>query len=137
MIFTIFIGFVTIKKNEDCENIYSANPLYLIIGKLYGHIEENIESKHLVLDSTDENKEVSKKYRELWYGIKNEIETINSGKNIEYGKNFMKVKFNTDDKLPLNEPLKLHMLTIIVRCLFEEDGKFCPQLYFGGSLYEL
>ena len=137
MIFTIFIGFVTIKKNEDCENIYSANPLYLIIGKLDGHIEENIESKHLVLDSADENKEVSKKYRELWYGIKNEIETINSGKNVEYGKNFMKVKFNTDDKLPLNEPLKLHMLTIIVRYLFEEDGKFCPQLYLDGSLYEI
>ena len=74
--------------------------MYLIIGKLDGHIEENIESKHLVLDSTDENKEVSKKYRELWYGIKNEIETINRGKKGEYNKDFMKIKFNTDDNLP-------------------------------------
>ena len=137
MIFTIFIGYITIKKNEDCENIYSVNPLYLITGKVDGHIEENIESKYLVFDSTDENKEVSKKYRELWYGIKNEIETINSGKKVEYGKNFMKVKFNTDDNLPLNEPLKLHLLTIIVRCLFEEDSKFYPQLYLDGSLYEV
>ena len=137
MIFTIFIGYITIKKNEDCENIYSVNPLYLITGKVDGHIEENIETKYLVFDSTDENKEVSKKYRELWYGIKNEIETINSGKKVEYGKNFMKVKFNTDDNLPLNEPLKLHLLTIIVRCLFEEDSKFYPQLYLDGSLYEV
>ena len=74
--------------------------MYLIIGKLDGHIEENIESKHLVLDSADENKEVSKKYRELWYGIKNEIETINGGKKGEYNKDFMKIKFNTDDNLP-------------------------------------
>ena len=111
--------------------------MYLITGKVDGHIEENIESKYLVFDSTDENKEVSKKYRELWYGIKNEIETINSGKKVEYGKNFMKVKFNTDDNLPLNEPLKLHLLTIIVRCLFEEDSKFYPQLYLDGSLYEV
>ena len=126
-----------LKKTGDCENIYSVNPLYLITGKVDGHIEENIESKYLVFDSTDENKEVSKKYRELWYGIKNEIETINSGKKVEYGKNFMKVKFNTDDNLPLNEPLKLHLLTIIVRCLFEEDSKFYPQLYLDGSLYEV
>ena len=137
MIFTIFIGYITIKKNEDCENIYSVNPLYLITGKVDGHIEEKNGSKYLVFDSTDENKEVLKKYRELWYGIKNEIETINSGKKVEYGKNFMKVKFNTDDNLPLNEPLKLHLLTIIVRCLFEEDSKFYPQLYLDGSLYEV
>ena len=37
-------------------------------------------SKHLVFDSTDANKEVLKKYTELWDGIKNEIETVNSGK---------------------------------------------------------
>ena len=49
----------------------------------------------------------------------------------------MKIKFNTDDNLPLNKPLKLHLLTIIVRCIFEEDGKFYPQLYLDDCLYEL
>ena len=124
-----YIGYITIKKIGDCENIYSVNPLYLIIGKVDGHIEEKNGSKYLVFDSTDENKEVLKKYTELWDGIKNEIETINGGKKGEYGKDFMKIKFNTDDNLPLNKPLKLHLLTIIVRCIFEEDGKFYPQLY--------
>ena len=47
------------------ENIYSANPLYLIIGEVDGHIEEKNGSKYLVFDSTDENKEVLKKYTEL------------------------------------------------------------------------
>ena len=36
----------------------------------------------------------------------------------------MKIKFNADDNLPLNKPLKLHLLTIIVMCIFEEDDKF-------------
>ena len=49
----------------------------------------------------------------------------------------MKIRFNTDDDLPLNKPLKLHILTMIVRCIFEEDGKFYWQLYLDDSLYEL
>ena len=76
-------------------------------------------------------------YTELWDGIKNEIETINDGKKGEYGEDFMKIKFNTDGNLPLNKPLKLHLLTIIVRCIFEDDGKFYPQLYLDECLYEL
>ena len=49
----------------------------------------------------------------------------------------MKIKFNTNDNLVLNKPLKLHMFQIIVRCIFEEDGKFYPQLHLGESLYKL
>ena len=132
-----YIGYITIKKTGNCKNIYSVNPLYLIIGKVDGHIEEKNESKYLVFDSTDENKEVLKKYTELCDGIKNETETINGGKKGEYGKDFMKIKFNTDDNLPLNKPLKLHMLTVIVRSVFEEDGKLYPQIYLDECLYEL
>ena len=129
-----YTGCITIKKIDDCENIYSVNPLYLIIGKVDGHIEcnsvqKNNGNKYLVFDSTDENKEVLKKYTELWNGIKNEIETINGGKKSKYGEDSMKIKFDTDDNFPLNKQLKLHMLTIIVRSVFEEDGKFYPQLY--------
>ena len=49
----------------------------------------------------------------------------------------MKIKFNTYDKLPLNKPLKLQMLTRIVRCIFEEDGKLYSQLYLDDCLHEL
>ena len=59
------------------------------------------------------------------------------GKKGEYGKDFMKNKSDTEDKLPLNKQLKLDMLTIIVRYVFEEDGKFYPQLYLDDGLYEL
>ena len=79
------MGTSQLKTIGDCENIYSVNPFYLITGKVIWHIEENNGNEYLLFDSTDlhstdENKEVLKKYRELWDGIKNEIETINDGR---------------------------------------------------------
>ena len=49
--------------------------------------------------------------------MKCQIKVINCGKPGEYGKDFMKIKFNSDDKLPLNEILKLHNLAIVVRSI--------------------
>ena len=66
------IGYITIKKIDDYENIYSVNPLYLIIAHASGYIEEKGVNKYLVFDSTDENKELLKKY-DVWNGIKNKI----------------------------------------------------------------
>ena len=73
------------------------------------------------------------KYTELWDGIRkfvecNSTETIDN-KPDEYKKDFMKIKLNSDDNLPLNKPLKLHMLTINVRSVFKEDGKYYPQIF--------
>ena len=51
-------------------------------------IKEKNKNKYLVLDDVDENKEVLQKYKEVWEGIKKEIETINGGEKIEYGKDF-------------------------------------------------
>ena len=88
-----YIGYLTIKKIGDCNNINSENPLYLMINEMIGHFECNStegknENKYLVLDEIDENKEVLNKYKKVWEGIKKEIQTINSGKKIEYGKDF-------------------------------------------------
>ena len=49
----------------------------------------------------------------------------------------MKVKFNSDNDLPLKKPLKFHSVTIIIRSIFEEDGKLYPQVFLDDSLYEL
>ena len=83
-----YIGYVTVKKIANCNNINSVNPLYLMIDKMIGHFEEKNGNKYLVLDDVNENKEVSKKYEEVWEGVKKEIETINGGEKIEYGKDF-------------------------------------------------
>ena len=68
--------------------------------------------------------------------IKNKTENINDGKP-KYDKGFMKVIFDTDDELPLNKLLNLHMLTIIVRSAFKDEGKFYLQVYLDECLYEL
>ena len=47
------------------------------------------------------------------------------------------IKINSDDDLTLNKPLKFHVMTIIIRSVFEEDGKFYPQLFLDDTLYEL
>ena len=86
-----YIGYVTIKKIGDYNNINSVNPLYLIINEVIGDFEEKNKNKHLVLDEIDENKEVLNKYKEVWEGIEKEIETINGGEKIEYGKDFKKL----------------------------------------------
>ena len=101
-----------------------------------GYIEEKNGNKHLIFDSTDENKELLKKHSDVWSGIKNKIEAITFAE-CDYEKDFMKIKFNSDDDLPLNKPLKFHMMTIIIRSVFEEDGKLYPQVFLDDALYEL
>ena len=111
--------------------------MYLIIGKTDGYIEENNGNKYLVFAFTDGNKKVLAKVTKLWDEIKHLNETINGGKKGEYVKDFMKIKFNSDDNLPLNKMLKLHMLTVIVRSVFEEDDKYYPQVFLDECLYKV
>ena len=83
-----YIGYVTVKKIANCNNINSVNPLYLMINEMTGHFEEKNENKYLVLDDVDKNKEVLEKYEEVWDGIKYKIETIYGGEKNEFGKDF-------------------------------------------------
>ena len=65
------------------------------------------------------------------------IKTINGGKENGCEKDCMKIKFNSDDNLPLKKPLKFHLMTITIRSVFEEDGKLYPQVSVDDSFYEL
>ena len=129
-----YIGYVT-KKPEY--SINSVDPLYLLIAELDGFIEEKEESKYLNITFTESNNEVFKKYAEVWRGIKDEIKKINNSLVGEYGKNYMKIKFDSDDDLPLNTVLKFRILTVIIRNIFEKDGKYCPQFFLDDCLYEM
>ena len=68
----------------------------------------------MVFDSIDENKELLKKYNDVFNGIRDKIKEISSGE-FGYEKDYMKIKFNSDDYLPLNKPLKFRLKTIIIR----------------------
>ena len=131
------IGYITIKKIDDCENINSVNPLYLRITHANGYIKETNGNKYLIFDSTDGNKELLKKYNDVFNGTRDEIKTKNGGKENGYKKNYMRIKFSSDYNLPLNKPLKFHLITITSRSAFEEDGKLYPQVFLDDTLYEL
>ena len=78
------IGYITIKKINDQENINSLNSLHLIIGEEDGYIEcslteENKGNRYLIFGSTDKNKEILTKYTELWDKLKHPIKKINGG----------------------------------------------------------
>ena len=136
---TYYNGYITMK---DYVKVKTINPLYLVITEVDGHIEEKNENSYLIFNSANKNKEVLKKYTKLWNGIKNEIEKINWSKegehsSAEHGKDFMKIKFDTYDNLLLNKTVKLHNVTIGIWFIFEENGKFYPQIYLDVYLYEL
>ena len=131
-----YIGYITIKKIGDCENIYSVNPLYLRITHASGYIKEINENKYLIFDSIDENKELLKKYNDVFNGIMGKIKEI-SNDECDYEKDYMKIKFNSDDDLPLNKLLKFYMMTIVIRSVFEEDSKLYLQVFLDDALYEL
>ena len=70
------IGYVTVKKIDDYETIYSVNSLYLIVAHANGYIEEKGVNKYLVFNSTDENKELLKKNSDVFNAIMNKIKKI-------------------------------------------------------------
>ena len=108
-----------------------------MIGEVDRYIEENNVNKYLPFASTEKNKKVLEKYANLWHKIKYHIQTINLDKTAKYEKDYMRIKFNSDDDFPLNKMLKHHMLTIIVRSVFEEDGKYYLQVVLNDCLYEV
>ena len=93
-------------------------------------------NKYLVFDSTDENKKLLKKNNDVFNGIRDKIKEINSNE-CAYEKDCMKIKFNSDDDLPLNKSLKFRLMTITIRSVFEEEGKLYPQVFLDDTLYEL
>ena len=129
-----YIGYVTVKNIANCNNINSVNPFYLMINEMIGNFEEKNRNKCLVLHDVNENKKVSKKYEKVWQGVKKETETINGGEKTEYGKDSKRIRFESNDALPLNKAIKLRLLIIVIRSVFSEDGKFYPQLFFDDAL---
>ena len=130
------IGYIAIKKIDDCGTIYGMNLLYLRVDHSNGYIEEKRANKYLIFDSPDENKELLKKYNDVFNGIRDKIEEISSDE-CHYEKYYMKIAFNSDDDLPLNKPLNFHNMTITIRSVFEEDGKLFLQAFLDDILYEL
>ena len=90
----------------------------------------------MVFDVRDENKKLLKRYDDVFNGIMGKIKEIDDDW-LEYAKDCMKIKFNSDDNLPLNKPLKFYNMTVTIRCVFSEDNKLYPQVFLDEVLYIL
>ena len=109
-------------------NVFSVNPLYLIINKIKGHFEEVDGDKYLIINS--ENGDIMQKYQEVFNGIKEIIKKINDyNQPIKYDDNYMKIKFNADDNILLNKIIYFPTITIIIRSITKKDDKYYPQLF--------
>ena len=95
------------------------------------------ENKYLNIALTDNNDEVLKKCVEVLSWIKSGIEQINNNNSGENEKNYTKIRFDSDDKLPLNKQLKFLSVTIVIRYTFEDDCIYYPQTFLDNCLYEL
>ena len=114
----------------------NVNPSYLIFSKVNGCFEEINESEYLTPVPTNESKEKIKKYGELWSKIRDLIRSIT--KNLDdYDEKYMKIKFNSDDELPLNKTIEIPTMKILVRAVFHENNKYYPQVFLDEYLYEL
>ena len=105
-----------IQQKKTQWNVFSVNPLYLIINKIKGHFEEVDGDKYLIINS--ENSDIMQKYQEVFNGIKN------NNQPTKYDDNYMKIKFNTDDNIPVNEIIYFPTITIIIRSVTKKDDKY-------------
>ena len=79
----------------------------------------------MTLFPADESKEILKKYEELWIKIRDLIRLITNNSD-DYHEKYIKVKFNSDDDLPLKKVLKLYNMVIVVRSTFHKGNRYYP-----------
>ena len=115
-IFIYYIGYVTIKDHKYLK-INSVNPLYLFCSKVNGYFEEINKNKYLMLLSANESKEKIKKYEELWSKIRDLIRLITRNSD-DYNEKYMKIKFNSDDELPLNKTKEIPSMIMVLELFF-------------------
>ena len=119
-----FIGYVD-KKPEWNVNII--NLLYLLINKVYGFIY------FLTIDKVDS---VLKKYDQVFSGIKHHINRIDDSE-VVYDTGYDMIEFNSEDSIPLNKLIYFPTITVIIRCVFKQNGVFYPQVYLDDCLYQI
>ena len=130
------IGYVTVKKIGSGYDINSVNPLYLRINNGNRYIEKKDSNRYLVFDLTDKNKELLKKYSDVFNRIMGKIREIDDTW-LEYSKDYMKIRFTSDNNFPLSKTLKFYNMTVTIRCVFSEDNKFYPQVFLDEALFSL
>ena len=118
------------------KNLNSSDFLYLVFNNLDAYIEKSSENRYLVFASTEKNTIMLKNHTELCDEIKEQIEFITSDKVTKYSKDFMKIRFKTNDDLPVNKIINIPVCVVIVSSIFKEDNEYHPQVLLHDCFYE-
>ena len=121
---------------EYLKNLDGVNFLYLVFNDVDAYFECIDENKYLVFALTDKNRQALENYKEIWTEIKDEIETIRGIEPIKYVKDFMKIKFESNDDLPLGEILNIPACVITAMSVFQENDKYHSQVHLKDCFYE-
>ena len=90
---------------------------------------------YLTLVPTNERGKI-KKYEELWSKIKDLISSVTKNSD-DYEEKYMKIKFDSDDNLPLNKMIEIHIATIVVRTIVYENIKDYEQIFLDECLHKI
>ena len=80
--------------------------------------------------------DVLRNFANIWKSIRAKIEG-NTGHIVQYDKDYMKIKFESDNNLPKDNIVNMHKVTILIRSVFAQNSKFYPLLFLDDVLYEL
>ena len=128
-----YLGYEHKKKISECNIINSVNPLYLRIVVMNGQFEKGKDDAwYLKISYKDD---VYEKLTDIFESIKNKI-TEKTWDTVEYDKDYMKIKFESNNIFSTDKDVNIRMATIIIRAIFAQDGRYYPQLFLGSGLYK-
>ena len=79
-----------------------------------------------------------KKNEELWIKIRDLIRSITKKfDDYDYDEKYIKIKFDSDDELPLNKEIEIPTITIVVRAIFLGSNKYYQQVFLDECLYKI
>ena len=121
-----YLGYEHKKKISEYNVIDSVNPLYLRIISMNGQFEKGKDDAwYLIISYKDD---VYEKLMDIFESMKKKI-TEKIWDLVEYDKDYIKIKFENDDILPVDKDVNIHMATITIRTIFAQDCKYHPQLF--------
>ena len=80
--------------------------------------------------------DVLRKFANIWKSIRAKIEE-NTGGIVQYDKDYMRIKFESNDNLPTDNIINVHSVIVTIRSVFAQNSKFYPQFFLDDALYEL
>ena len=102
------------------------------------HIDKLFKNKkYLNISLTPGNGDILLLYEKMWNDIRKIIKEVNDGKDVEYDRNFKRIKFECDDNVPVDKFLKLHGLVLIIRHVIEINEKYYSQIFLDSCYYEI